>query len=328
MIYNRLSNLIKLLNKNSLFSYRSDTHLLLRYAGRQVPIDKNSIEKIVAETAPLFAKKYIDKCLEQDTHPFFVFLLHAPINNELKRALKKTHGGIAFLLKDFATINISNVINESNDFDVTIAFSTDNHNNGGFLDYKYKKIVVVLSPSSLLIPDELQSWLNWTTSQKNWKVPSIASMKNVLTEVFHRTIYSYLTHEVTHAADLPTPSVEDVAKSKQKSKFEKLYEQEAEKGGAFYFTTREELKAYLSQIIAELENKDLDISQSLQTIIESSPTYVAVSYILETDKKDFENKDHMGKTIAARKHSARKYLLSSLYTWLEDKKQKLATSSL
>lgn len=325
MMNNRLLQLIHFLNERGQFSYANSVNSLIKSAGRPISIDRKAIDTIAAESADFLARKYVDKCLSHGKHPFFIFALYARIDNEIKQSLRKTHGGIAFHIKDFDTIEVSNVEGKSENFDIIIAFTTQDESSAGFIDYSSKRIIVVLSPASLLLSPLSEAWVNSFLNKKNIEVPDMAPTIKVITDTFYRSIYSTLSHEITHAADFPPPKKRDVNTSKQRTKFEKLYN---EPGGMFYFTTREELKAFLSQIIGELEMNNLDYSQPLESIIKTSQSYVALSYILEIDESDFKKKDHVGKSIAARKHSAKKYLLSSLYTWLEDKRKELSSSSL
>lgn len=132
-------------------------------------------------------------------------------------------------------------------------------------------------------------------------------------------IYEFLTHEITHAMDI------DICHghSSQKERYKRLYniEDEGDPRFGFYFTTREEVKANISQIISQLEglvsNDPSLLTVDFETIIRQSRHYREIMGYLIVKPGDEEIKVIQG-TLAQRKARAKKQIISGVFAgWSE-----------
>lgn len=145
----------------------------------------------------------------------------------------------------------------------------------------------------------------------------------MLLNSFINYIYGVLVHEFTHSTDIVLS--ED---SPSFSRYQRLYMDPEDKG--FYYSTREELKAFLNQIIEDLIPKitynpeefiNTDLSEYLK---KHSAVFREVISQLSENPGDSETPSIQG-NLAQRKSRARKYLLSSLYTWWLETKERAKT---
>jgi len=151
-------------------------------------------------------------------------------------------------------------------------------------------------------------------SEEEGESDSLESLKNQLFWMIHSSI----SHEMTHALDeLHSES------SPSYQKFKRLND-DSGPASSFYFTTREEVKAYISDIISELKSlfaPDDISSMSFREIISYSNTYAAISKELEVMPGD-EDTRTIGGSLARRKRTASKKINSALYKWFLDSKTK------
>lgn len=137
-------------------------------------------------------------------------------------------------------------------------------------------------------------------------------------EFIYKYIKEILEHELVHASEA---RVKD-------SKIDELsnIDDPNDPLSSFYYTTIEEIAAYLKQITVELEhdltNNDFK-SLSIDEILERSHTLPG---ILESLKPTEDVKTPKG-SLNRRKDVARKKFLSALYSWIMDKKESLKDSN-
>lgn len=138
-------------------------------------------------------------------------------------------------------------------------------------------------------------------------------------------IKEILIHELVHASELikSLDPEENKYKYKRREKLDELsnIQEEANPLSSFYYTTREEIAAYLKQITLELEHDLTDADfrlLSLEEILKRSPT---LPNILRKLSLGEDIKTPFGK-LNRRKNIARKKFLSALYSWIIEKKNK------
>ena len=123
---------------------------------------------------------------------------------------------------------------------------------------------------------------------------------------YHDDLFNYkyisekLTHEMTHALDNLS------------------YEHNSNNSLEEHFSEREEVKAYISQIIKEIENETNDYdfyTLDMYDILKKSPTVHTI--LRELSPSDGTN------LLEKRKRNARKKILTTLYMWIESRKESL-----
>ena len=132
-------------------------------------------------------------------------------------------------------------------------------------------------------------------------------------------IYEFLTHEITHAMDIDIYH----GHSSQKERYKRLYniEDEGDPRSGFYYTTREEVKANISQILSQLEslvsNDPHLLTVDFRTIINQSRLYNEIMEYLAVKPGDEEVRVIQG-TLAQRKRRAKKQIISGVFAgWSE-----------
>ena len=131
---------------------------------------------------------------------------------------------------------------------------------------------------------------------------------------FHRVI----SHEITHALD-ELHSEDSPSYGKMQ---ELLSADDTDQTSNFYYTTREEVKAYISEILSELKGMfgPEDIADmSFMDIIKSSDSYNIYMEELAHKPGDEDIKT-IGGSLARRKSDASKKVNSALYKWYEDQR--------
>lgn len=136
-------------------------------------------------------------------------------------------------------------------------------------------------------------------------------------------IKEILIHELVHASELikTLDPEKDKYKYKRTKKLDELSNIQEQNNplSDFYYTTREEIAAYLKQITAELEHELTDADFRLLSVDEILERSLTLPHILKKLSPGEDIRTPFGK-LNRRKNIARKKFLSALYSWIMEKK--------
>lgn len=139
-------------------------------------------------------------------------------------------------------------------------------------------------------------------------------------------IKEILIHELVHASELikTLDPEKDKYKYKRTKKLDELsnIQEEANPLSDFYYTTREEVAAYLKQITLELEHELTDADFRLLSLKEILKRSLTLPHILRKLSPGEDVRTTFGR-LNRRKNIARKKFLSALYSWILEKKKSL-----
>jgi hypothetical protein len=178
--------------------------------------------------------------------------------------------------------------------------------------------------------DHIRKWANSLHHAQSLGILSSSDLNDALMDVIQSDFYTIVAHEFTHAVDVVGTS------NRLRDEYEKIYDipddaspEEIDKSMAFYFTTREELKAHINQTIYEIDeyiNKfgpESLYGRSFPEFLDRhSQTYNAMKHHLTVHPGD-EETSSLGGSIAKRKRAAWKKYLLTLHSWWERMMQKL-----
>lgn len=138
-------------------------------------------------------------------------------------------------------------------------------------------------------------------------------------------IKEILIHEITHASEVINYSDFNSSgrSARRIKKLENLMniENEDDPLSSFYYTTKEEIAAYLSQITSEIEHELSDYEISNMSINEILNRSLSLPVILKNLELKEDSKTPFG-SINRRKLVAKKKILSALYSWIYKKQNK------
>lgn len=137
-------------------------------------------------------------------------------------------------------------------------------------------------------------------------------------------IKEILIHEITHASEVINYSDFNSSgrSARRIKKLENLMniENEDDPLSSFYYTTKEEIAAYLSQITSEIEHELSDYEISNMSINEILNRSLSLPVILKNLELKEDSKTPFG-SINRRKLVAKKKILSALYSWIYKKRK-------
>lgn len=196
----------------------------------------------------------------------------------------------------------------------------------------------LLGNAAQLIPSDKVALIRLNLYAEDLYNPSIDYFPNI--SFIKIYIKEKLAHELVHAAqNLLTSSDVELSpqdlvdysernKKERKIKFNELLHifDEDNPLSSFYYTTREEVAAYLRQIVLELEHNltEDDFERlSFDKILRHSNTLPVLLKALEEGE---EIKTPFGK-LNKRKENTRRKILSALYSWIMNKKESLKSNN-
>lgn len=292
-------------------------NILTKYSGRPLPIPHDALIEFTDELVLTILSKIMSTGMKP--MEFFMAALNSPENVVNSFNYDKVLLGTDVTGKEFPLVISSFITNQPGDSLASLVqVSTDSLPESAVRQLppghdSVKILYVKIIPETFMPRDDHEIFQLMSLDPAR----QITMTRNMLSHY----AYSMLVHETTHAFDKVLTK-----DSPSFGRYERLYSDPEDK--SFYYSTREELKAFLNQIVEDLipavffDKEKFLASDFLTFVTTNSPDFKRIMEILKENPSDKETPSIQG-TLAHRKRRARNYLLSSLYSWWELSQNKI-----